>query len=178
VFGHAVLHHIPDLTGAMGEFRRVLRPGGTVAFAGEPSRYGDRIAALPKQAAVSAAPVWRRLMGAGPAPHVQGDLDEEDMLEPHVDVHAFSPGDLRRAARSAGFEAVRVRGEELLANWFGWANRTMESTARYEDIPMLWRHYAYRGYLALQRVDGALLEPRLPPALFYNLMLSARAPSA
>ena len=35
--------------------------------------------------------------------------------------------------------------------------------------------YAYRGYLPLQRLDRALLEPRLPPAIFYNLLVSARA---
>ncbi len=28
VLGHAVLHHLPDLHRAFGEFRRVLRPGG------------------------------------------------------------------------------------------------------------------------------------------------------
>src|SRR5947208_394120 len=41
VFGHAVLHHIPDLGQAFSEFARVLRPGGTIAYCGEPSRYGD-----------------------------------------------------------------------------------------------------------------------------------------
>ena len=65
-----------------------------------------------------------------------------------------------------------MRGEELLANWFGWANRTLEATAEPDDVPWLWRQYAYRGYLALQQVDRALLEPRLPPAIFYNLMLA------
>jgi hypothetical protein len=30
--------------------------------------------------------------------------------------------------------------------------------------------------MALRRVDEALLEPRLPAAIFYNLMLAARAP--
>ena len=41
VFGHAVLHRLPDLTGAFGEFRRVLRPAVVVAFCGEPSHHGD-----------------------------------------------------------------------------------------------------------------------------------------
>jgi hypothetical protein len=67
---------------------------------------------------------------------------------------------------------VRERGEELLANWFGWANRALESSADPDDVPWLWRQYAYRGYIALQNVDRVLLEPRLPPAMFYNLMIS------
>ncbi|HEX6621888.1 MAG TPA: class I SAM-dependent methyltransferase, partial [Solirubrobacteraceae bacterium] len=64
VFGHAVLHHLPDLDRAFGEFRRVLRPGGRLFFAGEPSRTGDRLAQLPKRAAYRVAPLWRRLMRA------------------------------------------------------------------------------------------------------------------
>jgi hypothetical protein len=91
-------------------------------------------------------------------------------------VHAFTPSDLASHARAAGFERVRVRGEELTASWFGWFNRTFESTADPRDIPWLWRQYAYRGYLALQALDRRLLEPRLPPAIFYNLLVSARAP--
>jgi SAM-dependent methyltransferase len=178
VFGHAVLHHLPDLPGAFREFRRVLRPGGVVAFCGEPSRHGDRISALPKRGALALAPMWRTLMraserrsngdGAGPS--------EEDRLERIVDVHAFTPGELSVQARDAGLEDVRVRGEELAASLFGWANRTLESTAEPTEVPWAWRIYAYRGYLLLQRLDRSLLEPRLPPALFYNLLVSARAP--
>ena len=177
VFGHAVLHHIPHLERAFAEFRRVLRPGGVVAFAGEPSAYGDRLALLPKRAALALAPLWRRLVrarphvGEGPVPWGK---DEEARLEGRVDVHAFTPRDLERAARAGGFTDVRVRGEELAASWFGWANRTLESTAEPRDVPWLWRQYAFHGYVALQRVDRALLEPRLPPAIFYNLLISAR----
>jgi hypothetical protein len=53
----------------------------------------------------------------------------------------------------------------------------VESTAEPSDIPMAWIQYAYRGYLLLQRVDRRLLEPHLPPQLFYNLMLAARKPA-
>ena len=48
VFGHAVLHHIPDLERAFGEFHRLLRRDGVLVFCGEPSRYGDLIAARPE----------------------------------------------------------------------------------------------------------------------------------
>jgi ubiquinone/menaquinone biosynthesis C-methylase UbiE len=194
VLGHAVLHHVPDLGAAFAEFRRVLRPGGAMAFAGEPSASGDRIAAVPKRAAFHLSPAWRALMRARPAARDDGDAPPPDEaaapagadhadgradghhLEFQVDVHAFSPGDLARRAREAGFAEIRVRGEELLANWFGWVNRTLEASARPEDVPWLWQQYAYRGYLALQQVDRALLEPRLPPHLFYNLMVSGRRP--
>ena len=77
--------------------------------------------------------------------------------------------------QGAGLDS-RVRGEELLANWFGWFNRTLEASASHEDIPWLWFQYAFRGYLGLQSVDRALLEPRLPPQVFYNLMIAARKP--
>ena len=81
-----------------------------------------------------------------------------------------------RALQNAGLVGVRVRGEELLANWFGWFNRTLESSADPAGIPWAWIQYAYHGYLLLQRVDRRLLEPRLPPEIFYNLMLAATKP--
>jgi SAM-dependent methyltransferase len=180
VLGHAVLHHLPDLERAFGEFHRVLRPGGWVVFAGEPSRFGDRIAAVPKRGANAVAPLWRRALGAGLPPRhdpgSNGSSNGDDHgLERVVDIHAFAPGDLANLARAAGFTNVRVRGEELLANWFGWFNRALEASADPADVPMLWRQYAFHGYLLLQRIDQRLLEPRLPPAIFYNLLLAARA---
>ncbi|HZO77053.1 MAG TPA: class I SAM-dependent methyltransferase [Solirubrobacteraceae bacterium] len=170
VLGHAVLHHLPDLARAFAEFHRVLRPGGRIVFAGEPSLIGDRLASIPKRSAAAVAPLWRALLRADVA-----SIDKSDgQLESSVDIHAFTPGTLTTYARAAGFEEVAVGGEELLANWFGWFNRALEATADPDAVPMLWRHYAHGGYLLLQRLDGRVLEPRLPPAIFYNLLLTAR----
>jgi ubiquinone/menaquinone biosynthesis C-methylase UbiE len=178
VLGHAVLHHLPNLDRAFSEFFRVLRPGGRVMFAGEPSRVGDRIAAYPKRAATRVAPAWRALLRARPAAEGWSDGGAENhQLESSVDVHAFVPGDLSAFARGAGFTGVDVIGEELLANWFGWTNRALEASADQQDVPFWWRQYAYRGYLALQAVDRTLLESRLPPAIFYNLMIVAQKPA-
>src|SRR3954452_21383470 len=128
VFGHAVLHHIPDLGQAFSEFARVLRPGGVVAFCGEPSRYGNFLAAVPKRAALLTAPIWRRLVGASVRDY-EAEVEERHALEPEVDVHAFSPGDLRHYCRAAELGDVRVRGEELLASIHGWTVRSLEASA-------------------------------------------------
>ncbi len=165
----------PTWTRRGGEIHRVLAPGGVAVFAGEPSHHGDRIANVPKRAATRVAPAWRRAMRARPAS--EGNLDggaENHQLESMVDVHAFTPEQLAAGARAAAFADVHVRGEELLANWFGWANRALEATADPETVPWAWKMYAFRGYVGLQHVDRVLLEPRLPSAIFYNLMITAQ----
>ncbi len=122
-----------------------------------------------------------RALGAAPAPSTEPPRDPGTApitsWSGEVDIHAFAPADLQRLATLAGFTDVTVRGEELIANWFGWFNRALEASARPDDVPMWWRRYAFHGYLRLQKLDERVLEPRLPPALFYNLLLTARRPA-
>ena len=40
----------------------------------------------------------------------------------------------------------------------------VEATAEPEGVPMAWRRFAFRSYIALQKLDTSVLEPRLPPA--------------
>ena len=144
----------PTSTGRSREFHRVLTPGGTLVFAGEPSRVRRPHRRLPEARRVARrARSGAALMRAAPAtaerqlrrrrrqPRARGASSTST---------PSTPDELARFARGAGFDDVRVRGEELLANWFGWANRALEATAEPEDVPWLWRQYAYRGYLALQ----------------------------
>src|SRR5207244_12887674 len=94
VLGHAVLHHLPDLERAFVEFHRVLKPGGRVVFAGEPSRFGDRLASLPKRGALGLAPLWRRAMRAAPPPPPDPGPsinDDDHGLERVVAIHHFPP---------------------------------------------------------------------------------------
>ena len=90
---------------------------------------------LPKRAGLAVAPLWRRRsVRARPRPATAAAPDDH-ALESLVDVHAFAPAELERHATAAGFADVRVRGEELLANMFGWFNRTVEASAVHERHP-------------------------------------------
>ena len=92
----------------------------------------------------STAPSWWRRCGGCCSRLRRAGADPAERLDGHeleleVDVHAFAPGTLAAMLRDAGFANVRIRGEELLANAYGWTVRTLEGTAEPEQVPDRWR---------------------------------------
>ncbi|MGH3666253.1 MAG: class I SAM-dependent methyltransferase [Egibacteraceae bacterium] len=181
LLGHAVVHHLPDLPAAFSELRRVLRPGGRLVIAGEPTRTGDRIANQVKRAARLAVKLAAVAAGAGrvlahPMAALSPSEREAAALETEVDLHCFPPAQLEQLARAAGFVEVGTVTEELTANWFGWATRTVEAMLRPGLLPDRYPWCAYRTWQRLFAFDEAVARRVVAKGVFYNCILSGTAP--
>lgn len=181
VIGHAVLHHIPIPGLALREIQRVLRPGGRLMIAGEPTYAGERITSAVKR--VTAGTVrWLGSRAVGPRVGIalRGDAqtqhDPVASLEHEVDLHTFRPTDLAHMADVAGFVDVQVITEELLSNWFGWSVRTIEGMVDTARCYPRWPSQVFRVYQRLNRFDETVMPHVVPRALFYNAILAARKP--
>jgi ubiquinone/menaquinone biosynthesis C-methylase UbiE len=182
VVGHAFLHHLPDYAGGLAEMGRVLRPGGALLVAGEPTRLGDRIAGVAKRAASAGMRAAERIRPGITAERraEPATADERVLrdLEWHVDLHTFEPRDLSNVASEAGLTNVRVETEELAASLFGWAVRTIEAQARPGLLDARWAWFAYRNWQRLYRLDQRYLSRVVPKRAFYNLLLYGERPGA
>ncbi|MCC5947901.1 MAG: class I SAM-dependent methyltransferase [Nitriliruptoraceae bacterium] len=183
VIGHAFIHHLPVPGTAIAEMYRVLKPGGTLVLAGEPTELGDKLSWMVKRTtyrafrAVTAVPGLTRIRK--PSIRESGGSEADEVLaglEHEVDLHTFRPADVEKTARLVGFREVEVVTEELTANWFGWAVRTIEGSTAPGVLGARWAYGAFHGYLTLQRFDDEVLSRVVPREVFYNLILHARKP--
>ncbi len=182
VIGHAFIHHLPVPGLAIREMLRVLKPGGMLVIAGEPTRWGDRLAGYVKRGtwkafrAATTLPFLRDLR----RPSLEAERDPKQAilaaLEHEVDLHEFRPDEVAHMAQVVGFTDVRVVTEELTANWLGWAIRTLEGSLRDGVTGFRWNMFAYNNYLRLTWLDEHVLEHLVPDRFFYNLILFGRKP--
>ena len=96
----------------------------------------------------------------------------------YVDVHAFTPDELRGTRRARGLRrrARARRGAARQLVRLGEPRARGDRRARRGPVGM---EASTRSAATsrCRRSTAALLEPRLPPAIFYNLMVSARRPA-
>jgi SAM-dependent methyltransferase len=180
VVGHAVIHHLPDPPAAFAEFRRVLKPGGRLVIAGEPTATGDRIAGVVKSAArmtvkLAAAVAGAERILADPLRDVAPADRAAAALETAVDLHTFAPHEVEALAGGAGFSQVHTVTEELTANWFGWFTRTVEAMVRPGVLPDRYPWWAYQTWRRLFAFDETIATRVVPKPVFYNCVLGAVA---
>lgn len=153
-----VLHHLPDVAGALAEWRRVLRPDGVVV-ASEPTPAVEAHGRVLVRALV---PLLRRPLSP-----------EEDFWEVAsmaANLHVFGPEELARLGREAGFGRVELTTVGLLS--------TLVLTASYVvhgRRPGLARRVPWRALEGLgRRVDGLLADRALPARLRHTVVGTLR----
>ena len=168
VVTRGVLHHLHDVPAALREWRRVVRPGGPVLVLSEPTRHADSVGGLTARATLGGLGIARtvaRVAGRPLSAHDPATAEEHhfwDLVAMAANLHTFTPRDLHRLGREAGFARTRVRGSGLSS--IAWASAYYVLAGQLPALADSRRatRNAGRVFAALRRLDAALLERVLP----------------
>ena len=168
VVTRGVLHHLHDVPTALAEWRRVVKPGGPVLALSEPTPWADRIGGWTARSALAGLKVARRIADAVGRPLSAHDAETAalnhywDLVAMAANLHVFSPDDLQRLGREAGFEQVTVRGSGLLS--ISWAAAYYCLVGELPDLAASERAKRVSGRVfgALRQVDGLAAERVVP----------------
>ena len=182
VVGHAVIHHIPDVELALRECLRVLRPGGRLVIAGEPTTDRRLVRAAARPADLGGddpgdpAAVAARALGPGRRRSSTSPRGRRRWRPWWTCTRSTRRSSTRMALRAGGVD-VRTQTEELTAAFLGWPVRTFEAAVNPERLGWGWSMFAYRSWLRLSAVDRLLTRAHVVPArFFYNVALTATKP--
>jgi SAM-dependent methyltransferase len=183
VIGHAFIHHLPVPGTAIAEMARVLKPGGTLVIAGEPTELGDKAVVGRQERHLADLPGGdRRARPQGAAQavdhRVRGDRHRRGARPARArGGPAHLPAEGRGEDRTAGRAARGQGGHRGADRELG---RLVGPHDRGRGAPGLlgprWAFAAFHSYLWLHRFDDEVLARFVPRELFYNLILYARKP--
>lgn len=150
-----VLHHLPDVSAALSEWRRVLRPDGAVVLSSEPT------AAVERHGAV----LVRLLLAALHKP-LSAEEDFWEVASMAANLHVFTVPQVASLAAATGFTRSSLR----TADWLS----TMVLTASYVTHgrrPALARRLPWRRLEAVAaRLDASVVDRVLPASLRHTVV--------